>query len=109
MPSVPELRERTARWCLGLRPVGVRKLDAPEIEELRADAKSVLRRLWILVPLGAVIAVTLIGFVLLADEPAGAWYIQLPEIVLMLIGGAILPAAGLLVVRDILRDRKATL
>src|SRR5262245_29948026 len=102
MPSGPELHERTARWCLGLRSVGVRKLDTSELAQLRGEATAILRKLWVLVPIAITIAAALGGFALLVViKPGDAWYMAIPESILVLIGGAILPASALLVVRDV--------
>jgi hypothetical protein len=111
MPGVPELRERTARWCLGLRSAGVRKLDPGEAEQLRGQARMALRRLWLLIPIAILIVLSFGGFALLMgpDPSEPPWYRLVPACILLVLGGGFLPAAALLISRDIMRDRRATL
>jgi hypothetical protein len=69
-----------------------------------------LRRLWVLLPIGVLIALCFVGFTRLMgagiDPP---WYRLIPACVLIVAGGAFLPATGLLIARDLLRARNAAL
>ena len=70
-----------------------------------------LRRLWLLIPIAILIVLSFGGFALLMgpDPSEPPWYRLVPACILLVLGGGFLPAAALLISRDIMRDRRATL
>jgi len=96
------------RWCLGLQSIGVRALTADETATLRRHARAVLGRLLRLLVLLVASPVMLLGSVLLVgDGLQPSWQRMIPAAFLLVAGGFFLPAAALLVARDVLRAWRA--
>jgi hypothetical protein len=100
----------TVRWCLGLQSLGLRPLTDSETTQLDRHGRIVLTRLLrLLVPIvGSPVA--LYGFALLFGDGLGAptsWQRLVPALLPFIAGGFILPAAALLMARDVLREWRA--
>lgn len=96
------------RWCLGLKSHGFRDLQAHEIERLRGDAAAALRRLWQPAVIAAASPAALYASYLVhgnGPEPAGPRMFVFA--VLAFAGLMALPAAFLLVARDVLKRWRA--
>ncbi len=99
-----EIESPHIRWCEGLKSIGVRKLSLDEAEELRLLVRAAFFRLW--VPLAIAISsplALLVSFLVHGEAQEPPLHRMIPMFILMFLGGAILPAASVLVARDIVK------
>jgi hypothetical protein len=95
-------RSSPIRWCEGLRSIGLRKLSPNEVEELRLVVRAAPLRFWLPIAIAIASPLTLyVSFLLHENGPEPPLHRLVPICILMLLGGIILPAASLLVSRDI--------
>ena len=92
---------RRVRWCKGLRSVGVRRLEAAEMDYLRSESRKFGHRYWLPVALG-VASPTSMALALVAFSYGSSAPVPTALGVMLLISGIyILPTVALLGIRDI--------
>lgn len=97
---------RRVRWCKGLRSVGVRRLEAAEMDYLRSETRKFGHRYWLPAALG-VASPTSIVLALVAFSYGSSAPVPTALGVMLLISGIyILPTVALLGFRDIKKQRK---
>ena len=97
---------RRVRWCKGLRSVGVRRLEAAEMDYLRSETRKFGHRYWLPAALG-VAAPTSIALALVAfSYGSSAPVLTALGVTLLISGIYILPTVALLGFRDIKKLRK---
>ncbi len=96
----------SARWCMGLRSVGTRGLDADEIDYLRSEMRRFRNKYWLPGALLAVSPTSLVLGLFAFAEGHATRITEVAGVILLVCGIYIFPALALLGFRDIRKLRK---
>ena len=95
-----------ARWCMGLRSVGTRGLDADEMNYLRSETQRFRNQYWLPVALLAASPTSLVLGLLAFAESHTTRIAEVAGVILLVCGIYIFPAFAFLSFRDIKKLRK---